>query len=76
MNKFTINHSHCPDCGRPVKRYFWYCKCGNQELVNWPLTLKISLPFLLIALVVIYFILRNVCQQAMFAAIPFCPIFN
>ena len=76
MSKYTINHSRCPDCGRPVKHYFWYCKCGNQELVNWSLTLKILIPFLIVAGIFMYFVLKNVCEQAMLSALPFCPIFN
>lgn len=76
MSNYLINHKNCPECGRRVKGYYYYCgHCGNQDVVNW----KTTGIFLMIAgaifFLVIFFATKNLCGNFFFSQVPFCKYF-
>lgn len=76
MSNYLINHKNCPECGRRLKDYYYYCgHCGNQDVVNW----KTSSIFLMVAgaifILVIFFVTRNLCENFIFSQVPFCKYF-
>ena len=75
MNNFIINHKNCPECGGRIKGYYYYCcRCGNQDIVNW----KFTGIFLMIAggifFFVMYFAAKNFCENPFFSQVEFCKI--
>lgn len=72
-----INHSRCPDCGKPVKSYYYYCKCGNSDLTNWSLTGYVVGGFLIFAAIVMYFMLSRICNGGtLFSMFQLCEYFK
>ena len=76
MTSYLINHKNCPECGRRVKSYYYYCgNCGNQDVVNW----KVTGIFLMIAAaifcLVMFFATKNLCGNFLFSQVSFCKYF-
>lgn len=76
MSKFLINYKSCPECGRRIKDYYYYCgNCGNQDVVNWNTTGIFLMIAGTIFLLVMYFLTKNFCGNILFSQVSFCKYF-